>query len=59
MAIPRVGLKCPETALSVPECSCKRCLELMLREFSPDLLAGEMRVTRVQPRPDSEQREAA
>ena len=26
---------CPETGLAVPECSCKRCLEAMLREFSP------------------------
>ena len=30
----------------MPECSCKRCLELMLREFSPDLIAGEIKVTR-------------
>ena len=35
------GRICPETGLAVPECSCKRCLETMLREFSPDLLTGE------------------
>ena len=53
---------CPETGLSVPECSCKHCLEVMLREFSPDLLAGEMRVTRMADHPRSEpgeHREAA
>ena len=53
---------CPETGLSVPECSCKRCLEIMLREFSPDLLAGEMRITRAADLPRSEpgeHREAA
>jgi hypothetical protein len=56
------GRKCPETGLAVPECSCKRCLEIMLREFSPDLIAGEIRVTRRQPDPRSqsgEHREAA
>ena len=50
----------PETGLSVPECSCKRCLELMLREFSPDLLGGEIRVTRTHPRNEpGEHRKAA
>jgi hypothetical protein len=37
-------------------------LEVMLREFSPDLIAGEIRVTRVEPRRRSEpggHREAA
>jgi hypothetical protein len=41
--------KCPETGLAVPECSCKRCLEVMLRRFSPDVFAGEIRVTRQRP----------
>ena len=26
---------CPDTGLAVPECSCTRCLEAMLREFHP------------------------
>jgi hypothetical protein len=38
---------CPDTGLAVPECSCKRCLEAMLREFRPALLAEEIRITRV------------
>jgi len=61
VAIARVGRRCPETGLSVPECSCKRCLEIMLREFSPDLLAGEMRITRAADRRSEpgEHREAA
>ena len=56
------GRSCPETGLAVPECSCKRCLETMLREFSPDLLTGEIRVTRTLPRrrpSPGERREAA
>jgi len=36
----------------VPECSCRRCLETMLAEFSPDLLVGEIRITRTFSRPD-------
>ncbi len=49
MAIERaVDRRCPETGLAVPECSCKRCLELMLREFSPEIV-GEVRVTRNDP----------
>lgn len=54
--------RCAETGLSVPECSCRRCLETMLAEFSPDLLVGEIRVTRTLPAkpPDQgERREAA
>ena len=53
---------CPETGLSVPECSCKRCLELMLREFSPEVIAAEIRIIRNRPqrRPEpGERREAA
>ena len=38
--------RCPGTGLTVPECSCHRCLEAMLRELQPELLAGELRVTR-------------
>ena len=56
------GRICPETSLAVPECSCKRCLETMLREFSPDLLTGELTVARTLPRrrrSPGERREAA
>jgi hypothetical protein len=58
----RVGTRCcPETGLTVPECSCRRCLELMLAEFSPELLVGEIRVTRRRTSPPEagERREAA
>jgi hypothetical protein len=57
----RAGRMCSQTGLSVPECSCKRCLELMLREFSPDLLAAEIKITRQGPRRrnDPGEREAA
>ena len=52
--------RCPETQLAVPECSCKRCLEAMLYRFSPELLAGEMKVTRLSAREEPpERREAA
>ena len=37
---------CPGTGLSVPECSCSSCLETMLRELHPELLASEIFVTR-------------
>ncbi|MFL5871168.1 MAG: hypothetical protein ACJ75R_08800 [Solirubrobacterales bacterium] len=46
----------------MPECSCRRCLEAMLREFHPGLLGGEIKVTRLRatkPKPDSGRREAA
>ena len=46
----------------MPECSCKRCLEVMLRRFSPDVFAGEITVTRQRPVPREEpggHREAA
>ena len=36
---------CAQTGLAVPECSCGRCLEIMLHEYSPALLAAEIRVT--------------
>jgi hypothetical protein len=36
--------------LAIPECSCKQCLELMLREFSPDVVGGEITIVRNQPR---------
>jgi hypothetical protein len=29
---------CPQTGLTVPECSCPRCLEEQLRQFQPTLL---------------------
>jgi hypothetical protein len=54
---------CPDTGLAVPECSCRRCLESMLREFHPDFLSGEIKITRVDDRrraePGPERREAA
>lgn len=34
------------TGLWVPECSCHGCLERMLRELAPELLAGEIRISR-------------
>ena len=40
---------CPETGLNVPECSCTRCLEAMLREMQPTLLEAEIKVTRLRP----------
>jgi hypothetical protein len=55
--------KCAETGLTVPECSCPRCLEAMLREFRPALLAEEIRITKVgrsrRRRPGAGRREAA
>jgi hypothetical protein len=36
---------CAQTGLAVPECSCGSCLETMLQEYSPALLAAEIRVT--------------
>ncbi|MGH2950927.1 MAG: hypothetical protein ACRDKX_02650 [Solirubrobacterales bacterium] len=52
---------CPDTGLAVPECSCRRCLEAMVREFSP--LRGEIKVTRLARRrpgePGAERRPAA
>ncbi len=53
--------RCPQTGLSVPECCCGDCLEAMLREFSPELLGGEITVTRVRPEREApgERREAA
>jgi hypothetical protein len=41
--------RCPETGLNVPECSCTRCLEAMLREVQPTLLEAEIKVTRLRP----------
>jgi hypothetical protein len=37
---------CPRTGLGVPECSCKRCVEEMLRRVQPDVFGGEIRVVR-------------
>jgi len=37
---------CSRTGLSVPECSCAACVEAMLRRFQPELLTGEIRITR-------------
>ncbi len=56
---------CPETGLAVPECSCRTCLETMLREFGPAILAEEIRIHRAGERRDgdepgtAEHREAA
>jgi hypothetical protein len=33
--------------LAVPECSCTRCLEAMLREFHPAVRPEDIRITRV------------
>ena len=39
---------CPDTGLAVPECSCRRCLEVDAARVSPRLpLAGEIKVTRL------------
>jgi hypothetical protein len=37
---------CPRTGLTVPECSCGRCLEAMLRRVQPELPGVEIRVPR-------------
>ena len=54
---------CPDTGLTVPECSCTRCLEAMLREMQPTLLEAEIKVTRLRPagpnRRDDQRRKAA
>jgi hypothetical protein len=34
--------RCSKTGLAIPECSCGRCLEAMLRQHSPTLLASEI-----------------
>jgi hypothetical protein len=55
---PRVGIErvarptCAHTGLSMPECSCPRCLEAMLLEIQPTLLAEEIKVTRLGARRD-------
>jgi hypothetical protein len=54
---------CPDTGLTVPECSCTRCLEAMLREVQPTLLEAEIKVTRLRPpgsdpRPDDRRKAA-
>jgi hypothetical protein len=33
--------RCPETGLTLPECSCRSCLERQVREFMPALLERE------------------
>ena len=38
---------CEQTGLTVPECSCQGCLETMLREYRPALLAEEIKVTQL------------
>ena len=57
----RVGaVSCPDTGIAVPECSCRRCLEEMLRRFQPELLEGEIKITRLIPRnPEDPRRHAA
>jgi hypothetical protein len=41
---------CPQTGVTVPECSCPRCLHEQLRRFQPELLEadplGEIHVTK-------------
>jgi hypothetical protein len=55
---------CPQTGVTVPECSCPRCLQEQLRRFQPELLEadpiGEIRVTKARSRrPHKRQRRAA
>lgn len=38
---------CEQTGLTVPECSCQGCLETMLREYRPALLAEGIKVTKL------------
>ena len=62
MAVARPGAgkpSCPETGLSVPECSCRSCLEAMLRQFRPTLLADQIKVTRTRPSDDARARPEA
>jgi len=35
--------RCPHTGLTIPECSCPRCLEEQLRRFQPALLRKKVR----------------
>jgi hypothetical protein len=49
---------CPQTGLAVPECSCDHCLEAMVREHRPALLAEQIRVKRVT-KPDTSRRPRA
>jgi hypothetical protein len=52
---------CPQTGVTVPECSCPRCLQDQLRRFQPDLLEadplGEIRVTKAPHRRGSRRRQ--
>jgi len=35
--------QCPNTRLTIPECSCSRCLEEQIRRVAPALLEREVR----------------
>jgi hypothetical protein len=59
---------CPNTGLTVPECSCSRCIERQLEQFAPGglainhvvhdpLLWREVRPSEPSPRPVSERLE--
>jgi hypothetical protein len=37
--------KCPNTRLTIPECSCSRCLEEQVRRVAPSLLDKESGAT--------------
>ena len=39
-------VRCPHTALTIPECSCSRCLEDQVRRAAPALLEREARAAR-------------
>jgi hypothetical protein len=42
---------CPHTGLAVPECSCRDCLEAMVRRFHRGLLGGPIKITRTATEP--------
>ena len=48
---------CPQTGITLPECSCIQCLTAQVRQFQPALLQadpiGEIRVSRLQSPADS------
>ena len=39
---------CPTTNLTIPECSCRRCLEEQIRSFSPLMRRASLRALRSQ-----------
>jgi hypothetical protein len=43
---------CPETGLSIPECSCRRCLEEQVARMMPQLLGQVPKSPPSEPLPD-------